>query len=154
MDVNYNMQSGAIIPLADIVESGNNYIKFDNGIYMIWGNTYSCTTKSKQSVDTSNKSVSVYYKLIDALFPGFKFDTLKSYGYFNMTVNSIRYSTPDKPNTYNYPVNTSITVSGTAHFNDKTISKSFKSNNTTSVPINSNYSYDINFCFCSISRWK
>ena len=154
MDVNYNMQSGASIPLADIVESSDNYIKFANGTYMIWGRSYSCTTKSKQSVDTSNRKVAVYYKLNDDLFPGFKFDVLKSYGYFNISPNSISYSNPDEPNEGYMPANTFYTFSDTAYFDDRTISKSFKSNNTSVVPINSNYSYGINFWFFAIGRWK
>ena len=37
MDVNYNMQSGASIPLADIIEFGDNYVKFSNGIMIAYG---------------------------------------------------------------------------------------------------------------------
>lgn len=154
MDVNYNMQSGMSIPLADIVESSDNYIKFANGTYMIWGKSYYCTTKRKQSVDVSNKKVFVYYDLNDDLFPGFKFSGLESYEYFNIAVNSISYSTSDDPSKYMYPVNTYYTLNNMPHFNDKTISSSFKSNNTSVVPINSNYSYDISFWFFAISRWK
>lgn len=32
MDVNFNSQLGTSIPLADIVDTGSNYIKFSNGI--------------------------------------------------------------------------------------------------------------------------
>ena len=154
MDVNYNMQSGTSISLSDIVESSDNYIKFANGTYMIWGKSYDCTTKSKQSVDTSNKKVSVYYDLNYDLFPGFKFSGLESYEYFNIAVKSISYSKPDEPGKYMYPVNTYYTLSNMPNFKDRTISSSFKSNNTSVVPINSNYKYGINFWFFAISRWK
>ena len=36
MDVNYNSQLGTSIPLADIVETGSRYIKFSNGIAIVW----------------------------------------------------------------------------------------------------------------------
>ena len=43
MDVNYNMQSGTSISLADIAETGNGYIKFSNGIMIQHGKyTISC----------------------------------------------------------------------------------------------------------------
>ena len=39
MDVNYNMQSGTSVPLADIVETGSRYIKFSNGIAIVYLNS-------------------------------------------------------------------------------------------------------------------
>ena len=35
MDVNYNTQSALSIPLSNIVESGDNYIRFSNGTQMV-----------------------------------------------------------------------------------------------------------------------
>ena len=36
MDVNYKDQSGMSIPLTDIVEFGDNYIRFSNGTQITW----------------------------------------------------------------------------------------------------------------------
>ena len=36
MDVNYKSQLGTSIPLADIVDTGYNYIKFSNGIAIVY----------------------------------------------------------------------------------------------------------------------
>ena len=151
MDVNYNMQSGISIPLTDIVESRNGYIKFSNGVYVIWGKAYGNCAKTSQSVNTDDKTVSVTYTLNDDKYPGFKLDSLNSYGYFNISVNSISFS--DGVSGF-MPVNIYWELNPIKYFTNRDISISFKSKNTSVVKIDKNYSYSINFWFFAISRWK
>ena len=74
MDVNYNMQSGTSIPLADIVESGSGYIKFSNGIAIVYlssSDIYVSTSKIapgiyeyKMSIYSPVTFISVYYFIV------------------------------------------------------------------------------------------
>jgi hypothetical protein len=45
MDVNFNSQFGTSIPLVDIIERGDGYIKFANGLQICYGSLY-CTMSS------------------------------------------------------------------------------------------------------------
>ena len=151
MDVNYNTQSGTSIPLADIVESGDNYIKFNNGVYVIWGKVLGNCTKTSQSVNTDDRTVFVTYTLNDDKYPGFKLNPLDSYVYFNISVNSIMVH--DGVSGF-MPVNSYWELNPIKYFSNRNISISFKSKNTSVVKIDKNYSYSINFWFFAISRWK
>lgn len=152
MDVNYNIQSGVSIPLADIVKSSDNYIKFANGTYMIWGKAdKNCAKKTSQKVNTGNKTVSVTYTLNDDKYPGFKLNSLDSYEYFNISVNSISFS---NGTSIIIPNNEYWELNPIKYFNKRNIFISFKSKNTSDVEINEDYSYDINFWFFAIGRWK
>ena len=58
MDINYNTQSGTSIPLADIVESGNDYVKFANGLILFYiYNLHSIASSISSKYDSATRTV-------------------------------------------------------------------------------------------------
>ncbi len=64
MDVNYKDQSGMSIPLTDIVEFGDNYIRFSNGTQITWSvSDIDAIWKHNTTFDTTTfmATMAVYY---------------------------------------------------------------------------------------------
>ena len=58
MDVNYNTRSGMSIPLADIVESGNDYVKFANGLILFYiHNLHNIASSISSLYDSATRTV-------------------------------------------------------------------------------------------------
>ena len=79
MDVNYKDQSGMSVPLTDIVEFGDNYIRFSNGIQITWSVSDVNATWSHDTIfdtTTFTAAMDVYYANKDnveaGMSPSFK----------------------------------------------------------------------------------
>ena len=93
MDINYLSSTGLVTDLSpDIVESGNNYIRFSNGIQMCFGNC-ACNNIIDQILSFKNGS---YYNIKHAITYPKPFDTTGSIAPFTIAIRS-NAGVNDKP---------------------------------------------------------